>query len=68
MSDDSHGPHAVGLNYPRLLEYARQVGIEDIWYLEQSEAPNVAGRFIRAKKAEGNWWEDSFWSKASNVS
>jgi histidinol-phosphatase (PHP family) len=68
LSDDSHGPHAVGLNYPRLLKYACTVGIKEMWYLERSQEPNIGGRFVGSRKVAGNWWEDSFWSKANNIS
>ncbi|CCM00360.1 uncharacterized protein FIBRA_02390 [Fibroporia radiculosa] len=42
LSDDSHGPHAVGLNYNKLFEYARKIGVEELWYLKRSEIPNTA--------------------------
>lgn len=46
LSDDSHGPNAVGLNYHRIPEYARRVGITGLWALErQPDASlNAAGR------------------------
>ena len=40
LSDDSHGPQAVGLNYDKLFQYIEEVGISDLWYLH-SEGPNV---------------------------
>ncbi|KAH7870501.1 Polymerase/histidinol phosphatase-like protein [Lentinula edodes] len=63
LSDDSHGPHAVGLNYRRLLEYLRREGVSELWYLQFSESPNKAGRNIQAVKAPGEWWNHSFWNK-----
>lgn len=61
MSDDSHGPHAVGLNYARLREYAIRVEIDDLYVLEEAEQANAAGRFVQARRVEGKWWEHKFW-------
>ncbi|THH09708.1 hypothetical protein EW145_g1820 [Phellinidium pouzarii] len=63
MSDDSHGPHAVGLNYDRLYNYLRDVGIKDLWYLERGDSvnPGIGGRQMRAAKLEGDWWLNEFW-------
>ncbi|KAI0080487.1 histidinol phosphate phosphatase H [Panus rudis PR-1116 ss-1] len=61
LSDDSHGPHAVGLNYRRLVEYGREADIDNLWFLQSSEKPNGAGRFVHAVKVEGDWREDTFW-------
>ncbi|KAI0340246.1 histidinol phosphate phosphatase H [Trametopsis cervina] len=61
LSDDSHGPHAVGLNYTRLAEYVRRVGIEELWLIEQANSLNPSGRLSRCKKLEGSWWEHRFW-------
>ena len=64
MSDDSHGPHAVGLNYHRLIEYARQVGIEELWVLDRStETRNTGGRLTAAREVPGRWWELEFWRR-----
>ncbi|PCH44373.1 histidinol phosphate phosphatase H [Wolfiporia cocos MD-104 SS10] len=62
LSDDSHGPHAVGLNYSRLAEYVREVGIDELWVLHRTAAPNAGGRYLHPRRVEGNWWEHSFWS------
>ncbi|KAH9921936.1 histidinol-phosphatase [Epithele typhae] len=43
LSDDSHGPHAVGLNYHKLLEYARREGIGELWTLEACGERNAEG-------------------------
>ncbi|KAH9933303.1 Polymerase/histidinol phosphatase-like protein, partial [Fomitopsis serialis] len=63
LSDDSHGPHAVGLNYDRMAQYVLRLGIEELWVLERSESPNVGGRLVRPSKVEGKWWEHPFWKK-----
>lgn len=62
LSDDSHGPHAVGLNYDRLADYLRRMGIEELWFLQYSATPNPLGRPVSAFRVEGDWWKDSFWS------
>ncbi|KAI0686566.1 polymerase/histidinol phosphatase-like protein [Earliella scabrosa] len=63
LSDDSHGPHAVGLNYDRLLEYTRRMGIEDVWVLASPDADpgskgvlNAGGRKVVARKVEDLRW------------
>ncbi len=64
MSDDSHGPHAVGLNYDLTKEYLLSAGVKDLWYLEESEVPNAGGRKTRPVKLPGEWWSHPFWNKA----
>lgn len=66
LSDDSHGPHAVGLNYGRLLEYARRVKIGELYALEESDTPNAAGRHVRARAVPGCWWEHPFWTNVGS--
>lgn len=61
MSDDSHGPQAVGLNYDRLYRYMQEVGIKELWYLTNVSAPGE-GRAMQSAKLEADWWEDGFWS------
>ncbi|KAI5121603.1 hypothetical protein M0805_009474 [Coniferiporia weirii] len=65
ISDDSHGPHAVGLNYSRLYNYLRDVGIKELWYLQRTEqaGAGLGGRCMKAAKLEGEWWLDEFWRK-----
>ena len=65
LSDDSHGPHAIGLNYDRLLPYLRKVGITKLWYLKQSPEPNAGGRYVRAVKLDGEWSNHDFWRQVS---
>ena len=69
MSDDSHGPHAVGLNYDKLYRYLRNVGIQELWYLKDT-LETVAGagaRRLKAERLEGNWWQNEFWVKLGCV-
>ncbi len=66
MSDDSHGPHAVGLNNDLTKEYLLSAGVKDLWYLEESEVPNAGGRKTRSVKLPGEWWSHPFWGKAQS--
>ncbi|CBQ74001.1 related to HIS2-histidinol-phosphatase [Sporisorium reilianum SRZ2] len=72
LSDDSHGVHAVALNYLRLRQYLVDAGVETIWYLEKDEmvqsGDNVGGaptRFARgtvAKPMGPEWKTHAFWT------
>lgn len=71
LSDDSHGPLAVGLNYHRLHAYVVANSLTDIWYLslDRGHTPALeqgvadgrkrSGR-VTPRKAEG-WLESDFW-------
>ncbi|TIB71147.1 histidinol phosphate phosphatase H [Wallemia mellicola] len=65
LSDDTHTPENVGLNYWRVFEYLKSHDVTDIYYLERCEkgTPSAGrrGRTI-AKKYEGKWSTDVFWS------
>ncbi|TFK31638.1 Polymerase/histidinol phosphatase-like protein [Crucibulum laeve] len=63
LSDDSHGPHAVGLNYHRVVGYLQSVGVSEIWYLKPSSSSNAAGRTMAPVKLDGDWWNHPFWRK-----
>lgn len=56
LSDDSHGPHAVGLNYDKLHRYLERMGLEKIWKLEQMGQ----GRETRATEV-AQWQQHKFW-------
>lgn len=58
LSDDSHGPQAVGLNYHRLKDYLKSNGVETIWYLQ--EGPDLS---VSPTQYQGKWWEDEFWTR-----
>jgi histidinol-phosphatase (PHP family) len=60
LSDDAHGPHAVGLNYARMLRYLRAAGVRELWRLEGADSPNEAGRYVRAVRVDGEWWESAW--------
>ncbi|KAI0795602.1 polymerase/histidinol phosphatase-like protein [Abortiporus biennis] len=63
LSDDSHGPHAVGLNYHRMADYMRHAEINELWVLERSKTKNIGGRYVHARKVEGDWRGHKFWTK-----
>ncbi|KAJ6562334.1 Polymerase/histidinol phosphatase-like protein [Mycena capillaripes] len=65
LSDDSHGPHAVGLNYGRLPEYLQRAGVTELWFLEHSDTPNASGRNVRATKMDRPWVAHPFWTRFS---
>ncbi|KAL5478312.1 hypothetical protein ACEPAI_2496 [Sanghuangporus weigelae] len=60
LSDDSHGPHAVGLNYDKLYAYLRELGITELWYL-QTDGSVQRDRRAKPFKLEGKWWLNEFW-------
>ncbi|KAK2467325.1 hypothetical protein APHAL10511_000560 [Amanita phalloides] len=61
LSDDSHGPQTVGLNYGLIQEYLLSAGVDELWYLEESDVPNAGGRKTRPVRLPGEWWTNSFW-------
>ncbi|KAI0267316.1 histidinol phosphate phosphatase H [Gloeopeniophorella convolvens] len=61
LSDDSHGPRAVGLNYNRMRDYLLHIGVRELWTLERTTTPNAGGRFTVPVRVEGDWWDHSFW-------
>ncbi|KAF9516116.1 hypothetical protein BS47DRAFT_703763 [Hydnum rufescens UP504] len=67
LSDDSHGPAAVGLNYSRLRTYLYDtLGVKELWYLERSvddTSRSKGGRRVQAVKVQGAWWQHPFWEK-----
>ncbi|KAG8904869.1 histidinolphosphatase [Tulasnella sp. 403] len=62
LSDDSHGPQAVGGNYRRLFDYLVGVDVKELWYLERCDEANAGGRKVRPKKYDGEWKSDSWWA------
>ncbi|KAH8112391.1 histidinol phosphate phosphatase H [Phellopilus nigrolimitatus] len=63
ISDDSHGPHAVGLNYNKLHRYLRDIGIEELWYLSKDTQTELGRekRCLKPVKLIGDWWSHGFW-------
>jgi histidinol-phosphatase (PHP family) len=74
LSDDSHGPKAVGLHYDSLYRYLLSKNVKELWYLDAVEANDtvkkVEGtrgrRRTEAKILPGDWWTHTFW-KARHV-
>ena len=62
LSDDSHGKHAVGLNYSRLAEYLKASGVTEIYSLVEGEG-GLSGRAVKPAVVGGNWWSDPFWER-----
>ena len=61
LSDDSHGKHAVGLNYDRLADYLSSSGITGIYHLERCEQGGIGTRNMRPVLVDGDWRSDPFW-------
>ncbi|KAJ1299998.1 hypothetical protein OPQ81_011832 [Rhizoctonia solani] len=49
LSDDSHGPGTVGLNYDKLEAYAKEMGVTRVACLERVGSSNIGRRFLRPK-------------------
>jgi histidinol-phosphatase (PHP family) len=57
LSDDSHGPERVGLNFSRLKSWAQGLGIDAVWKLER--------RVGKIEAVQVNdVWSDEFWSRS----
>jgi histidinol-phosphatase (PHP family) len=65
LSDDSHGPHAVGLNYDRLRDYVQRIGLKELWYLGHGERSEVSGRCLVPIVATIDWSNTASWTNAS---
>jgi len=63
LSDDAHGPSAVGMNYNLLIDYMNLVGVKDLWYLQVSKEGNTGGRRVRAVKMPEDWRRGSWFSR-----
>ncbi|KAK1229854.1 hypothetical protein PQX77_007072 [Marasmius sp. AFHP31] len=63
LSDDSHGPHAVGLNYDRMADYLKAQNITEIWHLQRAQTTGHDGRSLKAVKFAGDWRDHVFWKK-----
>jgi len=69
LSDDSHGPHAVGLHYADIFAYLRKMQVKALWYLDEPKEEDslqaVMCRKLVARQVVGDWWEDEFWASAN---
>jgi histidinol-phosphatase (PHP family) len=63
LSDDSHGPHAVGLNYQKMRDYLLRIGVRELWTLERTRDQNAGGRSTAPVRVSGNWWDHDFWMR-----
>jgi len=63
LSDDSHGPHAVGLNYRKTREYLMRIGVQELWALERTNVSNSWGRHTTPVRVGGDWWDHAFWTR-----
>jgi len=65
LSDDSHGKHAVGLNYGRLADYLKVSGITEIYCLSRcvGEEGGVDARKTRPVVVNGDWRAEPFWDQ-----
>jgi len=51
LSDDAHGPDAIGQDYDKLEEYIHDLGLLDYWFLGGGDAPNPSGRQLTPTRA-----------------
>ena len=68
LSDDSHGPQAVGLNYDRAYEYMSERGLGTLWRLEPA-GKGEAGTFrrgCRAVQVDGQPWREQWRSQLAS--
>ncbi|KAI9569183.1 Polymerase/histidinol phosphatase-like protein [Boletus coccyginus] len=65
LSDDSHGPHRVGENYPSMRDYLRQLGVKELWYLTRTSDGTTFERGLSATRVAGDWWEHDFWKRCA---
>lgn len=67
LSDDSHGPHAVGLHYRDAYKWLRSQNVDTLYYLDapkSGETPLARGRGKTVvRKAQTPWWEHPFFVK-----
>jgi histidinol-phosphatase (PHP family) len=54
LSDDSHGPLAVGLHYDQAFDYLQERGVEELYYLRSS------GEGVTVEVVEGRPWLDAW--------
>jgi histidinol-phosphatase (PHP family) len=57
LSDDSHGKHAVGLNYNKLADYLQASGVVEIFHLARRQR----GTGVETVAVADDWRCDPFW-------
>ncbi|GAA5823225.1 hypothetical protein JCM5353_005125 [Sporobolomyces roseus] len=69
LSDDSHGPQAVGLHYDLAYSYLRDRNVQELWKLVPTESRGGGGeststggkkRGVRSERIEGKPWLDAW--------
>ncbi|GAA5845408.1 hypothetical protein JCM9279_003021 [Rhodotorula babjevae] len=60
LSDDSHGPQAVGLHYDRVYAYLRERNVQELWRLVPASEGDKVKRAVRAENIEGRPWLDAW--------
>ncbi|GAA5899455.1 histidinol-phosphatase [Sporobolomyces salmoneus] len=66
LSDDSHGPQAVGLHYDKAYAYLRDRQVKELWKLVPTGERGSGGgeaefrRGTKAVRVEGRPWEDEW--------
>ncbi|OXB38516.1 hypothetical protein LQV05_002677 [Cryptococcus neoformans] len=72
LSDDSHGVSYVGLNYLKMRDYLKNMGLERTWYLVSSSRRQTGdytvgerGR-VAARPLDG-WYDHPFWIKLEDA-
>ena len=67
LSDDAHGPLAVGAHYADVFAYLQRMKVDTLWYLDEAKDEEdtkvVLRRMLVARQVQGNWQEDDFWKR-----
>lgn len=64
LSDDAHGPDAVGKHYRQAKDYLERMGVTMLHHLVPTSGGKVGRRRTEARRVEGDWRELPFWSKS----
>jgi histidinol-phosphatase (PHP family) len=69
LSDDSHGPKAVGLNYDRVFRFLREdIDLKELYFLKRTGGivKSKAVRNVEVARVADQWWEDPFWESVQD--
>lgn len=66
LSDDSHGPQAVGNHYKAARDYLERMGVDELYFLAplSSSEGNVGRRQTEVRRVKGDWRNLPFWGTA----
>ncbi|KAH9811356.1 polymerase/histidinol phosphatase-like protein [Melampsora americana] len=76
LSDDSHGPHQVGMNYAGVYNYLTKHKVQEIWFLEQvtknpcdllDKTIMLPRKRVKASVLSDQWQDHPFWSKGTLI-